>query len=381
MIKTILKYLIGLGIIALFGGLFYKKVYVPKTTYEQIHPTQGALEERVRAIGNLGALKIYNITAQTGGKILKLLTDSGEWVKKGDLLLTIDGVDLSTQLEIAKANLSKAKFEYEASKNELRNQKAQRELLYKTYQRYRRLKDQAFVSLSEYDKAKANYQSIEASLVATKNHIDSAKELIAIAQKNIEALQEKMARLNVYAPVDGYVIARNAEQAQTVLPSQVILQIVDPQSLWIIAKVDERISSQIALGQKATITLRSQPDKHYTGLVKRLDAMSDAVTLEREVDVSFDKIPTPFYINEQAEVKIVVKSYPNVVKIPAKVVVQERGVLGVWLHQGNHAQFKAIEKIAQSDQEVAVSNLTLEDQILLPDPHKKPLKDGMRVQP
>jgi len=379
MIKSILKYVIGLGVLAVAGTLFYKKVYIPKTTYDEIRPTRGDLQERVRAIGNLGALKIYSITAQTGGKITQLLTDSGKWVKKGDLLLSIDGVDLETQIKSAKANLEKARFEFKATQNELNNQKAQERLLHKTYLRYQRLKEQEFVSLSEYDKAKANYDSIKASILATENHIHGAKASMEIAKKSIEALQEKISRLQVYSPVDGYVIER--EVAQTVLPSQPILKIVDPKSLWIVAKVDERISSQIALGQKASITFRSQADKSYQGSVKRLDAMSDAVTLEREVDVGFETIPTPFYINEQAEVNIVVKSYKDVVKIPAKVVLQERGVLGVWLHQGDHATFKAIEKIAQSNEEVAVANLDLNDRILLPDPHKKPLKDGMRVQP
>ncbi len=381
MIKSLLKYLIGLGIIVILGGLFYQKVYIPKTTYKEIHPTQGDLQEHVRAIGNLSALKIYTITAQTGGKILKLFTESGEWVKKGDLLVQMDGVDLTTQLKIAQDALKKAEFDAKATVHELTNQKAQERLLYKTYTRYKRLKEQGFVSLSEYDKAKANYESIHASLVATKEHIKSSKAAVAMAQKSIDALQEKIARLNVYAPVDGYVIERDAQEAQSVLPSQPIFKIVDPQTLWIVAKIDERISSSVAIGEEATITLRSQPQHPYSGKVVRLDAMSDPVTLEREVDIGFDVIPNPFYINEQAEVKIVVKRYSNVIKIPAKVVVQERGVLGVWLHQGNHAHFQAIQKIAQSDHEIAVENLSLEDRILIPDPDKKPLKDGMRVQP
>jgi len=379
MIKSIIKYTIGLVIIALSGFAFYKKVYIPKTTYQTLHPTIGDLQVTVKGIGNMGALDIYNITAQTGGKIIKLLTDSGKWVKKGDLLITIDGVDIATQVDIAKANLSKAKDEVKATQSELKNQKAQKDLLYLTYKRYKKLKEQEYVSISEYDKAKANYQSIEATIIAAKNRIKSAQKSITIAQKNIEVLVEKISRLNVYSPINGYVIEKNAQIAQTVLPSQPILKIVDPKTLWIVTKIDERISSEIKLNQKATTVLRSQPNKEYTGFVKRIDVISDAVTLEREVDIAFDTIPKPFYMNEQAEVQIAIKEYKEVVKIPAKVVVQQNGKLGVWLANKNHASFKIIEKIAQNDNEMAVSNIKEEARIIIPNPNKKPLKEGMKI--
>lgn len=75
--KTALKYLLILGGMALLGFFFYTKVYIPETTYTTIQPTIGEIEEKVQGIGNVNAHHIYNITAQTGGKILKLLTDSG----------------------------------------------------------------------------------------------------------------------------------------------------------------------------------------------------------------------------------------------------------------------------------------------------------------
>lgn len=94
--------------------------------------------------------------------------------------------------------------------------------------------------------------------------------------------------------------------------------------MWVQAKIDERISAQIELNQKATITLRSQPDKIYEGVVKRIGAMSDNVTLEREIYIAFEHIPEPFYINEQAEVNIDVKTYTNIIKVPLKVIVEKK---------------------------------------------------------
>ena len=374
-----IKYFIVLCVIGVAGVVFYNKVYIPKTTFEVINPTIGDLKESIRGIGNVNAKDIYEITAQTGGKILAINSDEGRWVKKGDLLVVMDGVDLPQQLEVSKATLQKSKYDIKASQDELTNQKIQKRLLEITYNRYAKLKEQKFASQAEYDKAKADLDSINATINATKARINSAKAATKIADKNINVIRAKLARLNVYSPVDGYVIEKSVEVAQNVLPSTSILKMIDTKTLWVETKVDERISSSIKEGQSASIMLRSQTDKSYQGIVKRVGAVSDAVTLEREIDVAFENIPEPFYINEQAEVSIDVKTYTNVVKIPLKVVVQNGGKLGVWIVDKSHAKFQTIKKIAQDDKSVAVENLSKDMKIIVPNRSKKPLKDGMKI--
>ena len=377
--KKYIKYIIGGVILFVLVGVFYKKIYVVKSTYETIHPRVGNLEVTIKGIGNVSALNIYPITAQTGGKILELNVDEGVWVKKGDLLIVMDGIDLPQQLDVAKANLSKNGYDIKISENELKNLKVQKELLQITYERYAKLIAQGFASQAEYDKADAELKSVNANIAVATSRIESAKAALVASSKNIEILQTKIDRLKVYSPVDGYVIAREAEVAQSVLSSTPILKIVDPKTLWVETKIDERISSQIRPGNKATIMLRSQRDKLFLGEVKRVVTVSDAVTLEREIDVAFEMIPEPFYLNEQAEVHIVVQNLQNVLKIPSKVVVQKNGKLGIWLLEDGHALFKEIEKIAQNDDEIAIANIHKESLIIVPHPNKKPLSDGARV--
>jgi len=377
--KNYMKYLIAVIAVILVAIVFYKKVYIPKTTFSVIQPTQGDIKVDIQGIGSVDAQYIYPITAQSGGKILKILTDNGMWVKKGDLLVVMDGVDLPEQLEIAKANLKKANAEVLVSKNELENQRAQKELLEITYKRFEKLDKQGFATKSEFDKAEADLKSIEASINASYSKIDSAKAGAIIAKKSIDSIKTKIDRLKVYSPVDGYVLSRDAEVAQNVLPQTPVLKIVDPKTLWVATKIDERMSSQIKVGQKAIIRLHSSPEKTYSGVVKRIEPISDAVTLEREVDVAFNTLPKPFYINEQAEVKIAVKSYENVLKIPLHVIVQQNGDLGVWRLKNDKANFIKVEKIAQSDSEMAISNGKKDMKIIVPENTKKPLSDGMKI--
>ena len=377
--KNTLKYLIIAVVIALIGVLFYTKVYIPKTTYATIEPTKGDFRETIHAIGNVSAKNIYTITAQTGGKILALHTDNGEWVKKGDLLVEMDGVDLPAQLAVAKASLTKAEADIKAAQSDLESQKAQKTLIKINFERYAKLKSQNYASQSEYDKAKADLESIDAAIKASQAHINAALAAKRVALKNKDALQIKLDKLKVYAPVNGYVVNKTAEVAQSVLPTTPIFTIVDPKTLWVASKVDERVSSKIKIGQDAAIVLRSNPNKIYKGVVARINATSDPVTFEREIDIAFRDIPKPFYMNEQAQTTISVQNHPSTISLPAKVVVQQHGDYGVWILKQNRAHFVNLQVIAKNKERFAVGNIDEHTRIIIPNPKKKPLKEGMKV--
>jgi multidrug efflux pump subunit AcrA (membrane-fusion protein) len=189
--KAALKYVIIAAIVAVLATIIYFKVFIPKHTFATLHPTTGNLQVSVQGIGNINALNIYSITAQTGGKIDRILTDEGRQVKKGDLLIVMDGVDLPQQLAIARSNLEKARYELKALQGELDNQKAQKTLLQITYSRYKKLNKQQFVAQAEYDKALAELQGIQAAIASTVSRIDSSRAGVVAAQKSIDGLQEK----------------------------------------------------------------------------------------------------------------------------------------------------------------------------------------------
>jgi len=375
--KKYSTYLITLLLIVAAALLFYKKVYLPKSTFEVIHPTKAQLDVDVKGIGLVGAKEIYPITATYGGKILALKTDIGHWVKKGDLLVVMDGVDLHAQLELARANVNRAKYELQALQDTLKNQRSQKELIQITFKRYKSLHEKNYTSQAELDKATTDLQGIIANISATQSKIKSAQASIVVAQKSVKVLKNKIAHLQITAPCDGYVIEKSAQVAQNVAPTQAIFKIVDTSTLRVQVKVDEKLSSTIQPQQKAVITLRS--GKKVAGYVNFIEPVSDAVTLERVIDIRFAKPLKPFYINEQAEVSILTHSYKNVLTIPSNVIIQRGGVLGIWSVKSNHTYFKAIDILAQNSTHTAVKNLSKETQIILPKANKKPLSDGTKI--
>lgn len=378
--KNWIKYTIIATFIAIGGVIFYNKVYVVKSTFETTKPIVGDLHVTIRGIGNVDAKNIYAITAQTGGKIENIFFDEGEWVKKGDLLLSIDPVDMPMLLGEAKLSLKKSSHEAASAKDNKESLEAQKVLLQATYDRYKKLLEQKFVSRAEYDKAKSDLDNINAQINSSKAKIASAASEELRVQKSIEAIGAKLERLKIYSPIDGYVIAKEAEKNQYVLPSAPIFKIVDPKTLWVKANIDERLANQVKVMQKATIKLRSKPNEKIKGTLQRVVAMSNAVTLEREVNIGFDVTPETFYINEQAEVNIEVAQHENVLKIPLKLLVAKEGKKGVWVAEGNNAFFKPVTILAQNDEEAAIdSGIDANTELLLVAPSNKPLSDGMKI--
>ena len=368
------------GVLALLivGGavIFYKKVYLPKSTYSYEAAKRGDLNLTVFGIGNVSAKNIHPIASNTGGKILKIFKDQGESVHKGELIATLDPVDLPDQLAQAKAVLEKSRFETEASRQELRQLEAQQELARANFRRYETLNKRGYAAQEEYDKARTDLKVVQAQIAAAKARIASSLAEQKRSQKSIDALQQKIDRLRVLSPMDGHIVRKDAEAGQTIAAQQPIVTVVDPREVWVKAYIDERISGQIAKKQKAQIVLRSKAGQKLRGFVARIEAESDPVTEERVVDVAFDKVPIPFYLNEQAEVTITTGLLHDVLLVPIRLV--RHG--GVWVYRRGEAHFIKLEILGKNDRFAAVKGLREGEKILVPDPHKKPLFEGADIR-
>jgi len=360
--------------------LFYFKVYLPKSTFTFVTPQRGSLEVSVFGVAEIDAKMICPIGSQTGGMLVGVFKDQGQQVKQGELVATVDPVDLPDLLAQSKIAMAKAELETAAAQKERDSLMAQLGLARITHERYERLFQQGYAARAELDKAASEFKSLSERVEAADIRIASGREEQKRSRKSVDALEQKLSRYSLYAPVDGLVVSKDAEAGQTLLPAQPVLTIVNVETVWVRTYIDERISGGIRVGQKAKIMLRSQQDRMFEGRVVRIEATSDPVTQERVVDVAFVKVPDPFYLNEQAEVYIVLRTLEDVLKIPLGVLVPRGQQIGVWVAEEKRARFKALTILARDDKEAAVEGIGADADILVPSPDKKPLFEGTRIR-
>ena len=99
--------------------------------------------------------------------------------------------------------------------------------------------------------------------------------------------------------------------------------------------MDEALAGGLAVGQRAFVRLRSEPNRAVEAEIVRIDQENDRVTEERRVYVrcrDCDPQHQLRYLGEQAEVEIVKKVVPNGRFIPFKFVEGYDGRSGrVWV--------------------------------------------------
>lgn len=94
-----------------------------------------------------------------------------------------------------------------------------------------------------------------------------AESAIRQAEANVALLDTQLAKLTVYAPMDGVILTRNIETGEFVQPGSIAFAMADLNNITITVFVPEDHYGQISLGQQARVTVDSFPGKIFTAEV------------------------------------------------------------------------------------------------------------------
>jgi len=130
------------------------------------------------------------------------------------------------------------------------------------------------------------------------------------------------------APFDAVIVERHVEAGTVVRAGDVIFTLMDPNTVWVQAYIDEGRAGELAIGQVAEIRLRSLPHAVFTGNVARIGIESDRVSEERRVWITCADCPDQVFLGEQAEVRITTATLADALLVP------EIAVQGIDGHQG-----------------------------------------------
>jgi HlyD family secretion protein len=97
--------------------------------------------------------------------------------------------------------------------------------------------------------------------------VDQAQKAVEQAQANLDLLDAQIAKLTVYAPMDGIVLTRSVEPGEFVQPGAVSFALADLNDITITVYVPEDRYGQISLGQQAQVTVDSFPGETFIAKV------------------------------------------------------------------------------------------------------------------
>ena len=162
--------------------------------------SESQLQPRKRVVGTLKAFNQAQVASAESGKIIQVLVNEGDIVKKGDVLAILDTRRLDAEKSrlvaeqmLAEANLELAKAEFTQAEED--------------YLAYKQSAQKSAVSKQRLDQSKTLTITNQARAIA-------AKQSVKALEAQLEALQVRIDDMSIRAPFAGQVSTRHAELGQ-----------------------------------------------------------------------------------------------------------------------------------------------------------------------
>ena len=283
-----------IAVIAVIAVIVRRSAFAKEATeYRFATVERGNVQSTVSSTGTLDALTTVTVGTQVSGQVAQILVDFNDHVKKGQLLARIDPTLAQQAVADAQANLDKANAQaLQASRDFTRN---------------RELTDAGLVARSAFDQSQASASVANAS-------VKSARVALQRAQQNLSYT-------NIYAPIDGVVVARNVDAGQTVaasLSAPELFKIANDLShMQILAQVSESDIAQIAQAQPVEFTVQALSGKTFKGTVKqvRLQSATQDNVVNYTVVVAVDNSTGKLLPGMTARAKFLTQSAQNVLTV------------------------------------------------------------------
>jgi len=244
--------------------------------------TTGSLTVTVTATGTLKPTNQVDVGSELSGNVLAVNADYNDRVKKGQVLLTIDGSTYEAMVNQSKASLESAQAQVinaDATEKEAQSKLDRLNEVWQT-------SGGKVPSKTDIDAAEAALQRAQAS-VAT------AKAQVSQAQATLNQNETNLSKLIIRSPIDGIVLSRAIEPGQTVQASfQGVTLFTLAEDLSVMelhVDVDEADVGQVKEGQEATFTVDGYPDSTFNAYITQVrygaKTVNGVVTYETVLDV------------------------------------------------------------------------------------------------
>lgn len=269
----------------IFGGLFGWKFYQDRQAQSKVKtpapPVVAVTEVKqewwqpyLTSVGSLIAVAGIDISNELAGKVTSIHFESGQPVKKGQLLVKQDTSTDEAELKGLQADEMLAQVQFERSKQLINKQ---------------------FISQSAYDLSRAQLAQAQ-SAVKTK--------LSIIAKKHIRA------------PFNGKLGIRQVDVGQYLTEGSAIvpLQMLDP--IYADFMLPEQHLADLTVGQELILTVQAYPDKIFNGEISAINPVIDIGTRSIKIRATLANSDQILHPGMFADVQVLSSKKKEVLTLP-----------------------------------------------------------------
>ncbi len=215
------------------------------------------------------------ITSRFMGFVTNVYVNEGEKVKKNQILYTIDSREIDSATRQSELSLQIYQNQYTNLKLNL--------------ERYKRLLKKDMVS-------KYEVENLELAAL-------NLQDMISIAKARLQEVQNQYMYLNVKAPNDAVVVAKNIKVGEMAMPGMPAIVLSDLSDLKISAEIPESNLSLISHGKRVVIEIPSLKLKAI-GKISAIIPNSNPMTHTFKIKVSFKTNSKSVYPGMYATISI-----------------------------------------------------------------------------
>lgn len=241
------------GGVSLFAYLVAKEKKAP-IIFEIKQPFITDIIKKTVATGSIKPRKEVEIKPQVPGIIQEIYVETGDMVKKDDLIAKVQVIPEMKELNAAEARVSQAKIKYENEKWQYERQKA-------TY-------EEGITTEQDYHNSEADYRNAKAEYDAAENNLQIIKRGVAKDAAVTNTL--------IRSTMDGMILDVPVEMGDTVIQSNsfnagsTIATVADMSDLIFEGKLDESEVGKIKTGMSLTITIGAIEDVQFSATLEHI---------------------------------------------------------------------------------------------------------------
>ncbi len=237
-------------------------------TVTVVAPGRDTVVRAINATGTLAARREIPVgVVGEGGQVNRVYVDAGDWVKQGQVLISVDRSVQVQQAAALEAQIGVARADLQLAQSEL--------------DRAAQLVDRGFISKADMDRK-----------TATR---DAARARVNVANAQLGETRARNARLDIRAPVSGYVLQRNVETGQTVSAgSGILFRLAQDGQMELQAALSEDDLALISEGVPASVTPVGT-DRQFNGTIWQVSPMINATSRQgmARISLPFDRALRP----------------------------------------------------------------------------------------
>ena len=377
-LRRIVTWLLLLGgVLAAVYFLFLKPIAV-----KPHRVSKGVVLVEALGTGSVESRRTIDVSFEVTARLVQIHVDQGDTVKKGQELASIDNATFKADVALAEQEVALTESTLRRLDADIERSRAVLKGADDGLERIRPLVESGAASEETLDVAEERQKVATAELARSQAAQLEGQEAVSTARRRLDRAQTAFDRTVVRSPFDGIVLRREREVGDVAVPGAAVLKLAATDTVWASVWVDETYLDTLKVGLPARIALRSDVEQTLQGKVARIGHEVDRETRELLVDVSFDKLPEKLVFGQRVDLWIELARTPDVVRVPARVVLQHDGQEGVFVAEGSRARFRPLE-FGQKGRELAevTRGLSLDDVVLDPSVAKnKLLRDGQRIR-